>query len=61
MEKAKAEGSTTTGFLIDGYPRELDQGLQFEKDVSKLKETFFFIFIILKRENLTKLLLNFLF
>ena len=31
--KAKAEGKVP-GCLIDGYPRELDQGLQFEKDVN---------------------------
>ncbi|XP_063981544.1 adenylate kinase isoenzyme 1-like [Diachasmimorpha longicaudata] len=32
MDKARAEGGTV-GFLIDGYPREKDQGIQFEKDV----------------------------
>lgn len=36
MDKARQDGSTKTGFLIDGYPRELEQGLQFEKDVSRL-------------------------
>ena len=34
MEKAKKEESTKTGFLIDGYPRELGQGLLFEKNAS---------------------------
>lgn len=34
MEKAKKEKATKTGFLIDGYPRELEQGLLFEKKVS---------------------------
>lgn len=41
MEKAQANGSTTTGFLIDGYPRELDQGIQFETDVISI--CFFFL------------------
>jgi adenylate kinase len=26
--------NTSKGFLIDGYPREIDQGLEFEKQVS---------------------------
>lgn len=26
--------ATSKGYLIDGYPRELDQGIRFEKDVS---------------------------
>jgi adenylate kinase len=26
--------TTSNGFLIDGYPRELEQGLTFEKQVS---------------------------
>lgn len=33
MDKAQQEGSSAQGFLIDGYPRELAQGIQFEKDV----------------------------
>lgn len=46
MSKARAEG-TASGFLIDGYPRELDQGLQFEKDASSIvsinRMKFFFL------------------
>ncbi|XP_034950003.1 adenylate kinase isoenzyme 1 [Chelonus insularis] len=42
MEKAKADGSTKSGFLIDGYPRELDQGIQFEKDVCPVDLIIFF-------------------
>ncbi|XP_076290554.1 adenylate kinase 1 [Lasioglossum baleicum] len=42
MEKAKAEGATKTGFLIDGYPRELDQGLLFEKNVCPVDSIIFF-------------------
>ena len=34
MENAKKEEATKTGFLIDGYPRELGQGLLFEKNAS---------------------------
>ncbi|XP_015113290.1 adenylate kinase isoenzyme 1 isoform X1 [Diachasma alloeum] len=41
MEKARAEGGKA-GFLIDGYPRELDQGIQFEKDVCPADLIIFF-------------------
>lgn len=34
MQKVKEEKLTEIGFLIDGYPRELGQGLLFEKNVS---------------------------
>lgn len=33
MDKAREEGITKTGFLIDGYPREKDQGILFEQNV----------------------------
>jgi len=33
MDKARKEGTTKTGFLIDGYPREKDQGILFEENV----------------------------
>lgn len=33
MDKAREEGTTKTGFLIDGYPREKDQGILFEQNV----------------------------
>lgn len=33
MDKAREEGTTKTGFLIDGYPREKDQGILFEENV----------------------------
>lgn len=36
MDKAREEGTTKTGFLIDGYPREKDQGILFEKNVRDL-------------------------
>ncbi|XP_057341114.1 adenylate kinase isoenzyme 1 [Microplitis mediator] len=42
MDKARQDGSTKTGFLIDGYPRELEQGLQFEKDVCPVDLILFF-------------------
>ncbi|CAK9804087.1 Adenylate kinase isoenzyme 1 [Anthophora plagiata] len=42
MEKAKKEEATKTGFLIDGYPRELDQGLLFEKNVCPVDLILFF-------------------
>ena len=31
-----AKVSSSKGFLIDGYPRQVDQGLEFEKQVNKL-------------------------
>lgn len=34
-EAMQAKASTAKGFLIDGYPRELEQGLRFEKEVAK--------------------------
>lgn len=34
MDKAREEGTTKTGFLIDGYPREKDQGILFEEKVN---------------------------
>lgn len=33
MDKAREEGTTKTGFLIDGYPREKEQGILFEEHV----------------------------
>ncbi|XP_012283232.1 adenylate kinase isoenzyme 1 [Orussus abietinus] len=41
MTKAK-EGGSVTGFLIDGYPRELEQGIKFEKDVCPVDLILFF-------------------
>lgn len=43
MEKAREEGTTKTGFLIDGYPREKDQGILFEQNV---KPSFLFPFVV---------------
>ena len=34
METAPADAA---GFLIDGFPRQLDQALEFEKDIAKCK------------------------
>jgi adenylate kinase len=31
-----ASGATSNGFLIDGYPRQVDQGIEFEKNVNLL-------------------------
>lgn len=28
---------TSSGFLIDGYPRQVEQGIEFEKEASKIK------------------------
>ncbi|XP_043795834.1 adenylate kinase isoenzyme 1 [Apis laboriosa] len=42
MQKVKQEKLTETGFLIDGYPRELGQGLLFEKNVCPVDLIIFF-------------------
>jgi len=36
------KASTSKGFLIDGYPRELDQGKKFEADVAPVKAVLYF-------------------
>jgi adenylate kinase family enzyme len=33
-EAMKKHAATSKGFLIDGYPRELEQGIKFEKEVN---------------------------
>ncbi|XP_064616911.1 adenylate kinase isoenzyme 1-like [Liolophura sinensis] len=33
-EAMLAKAATSKGFLIDGYPRELDQGIKFEKEIT---------------------------
>ncbi|XP_014205698.1 adenylate kinase isoenzyme 1 [Copidosoma floridanum] len=42
IEKAKQENPNLKGVLIDGYPRELDQGLQFEKTVGPVDIVIYF-------------------
>ncbi|XP_029672212.1 adenylate kinase isoenzyme 1 [Formica exsecta] len=42
MDKAREEETTKTGFLIDGYPREKDQGIFFEKNVCPVDLILFF-------------------
>ncbi|KAF3426298.1 hypothetical protein E2986_13348 [Frieseomelitta varia] len=59
MEKAKKEESTKTGFLIDGYPRELGQGLLFEKNASiNVCPVDLIIFFDVSNETLEKRLLG---
>ncbi|KAI4494562.1 hypothetical protein M0804_000763 [Polistes exclamans] len=55
MEKARIEGTTKTGFLIDGYPRELEQGILFEKNVCPVDLILFFD---VSNETMTKRLLG---
>ncbi|KAK6040081.1 adenylate kinase isoenzyme 5 domain protein [Cooperia oncophora] len=40
MLKEVAKGSK--GFLIDGYPREVKQGEQFEREIQEAKSVIFF-------------------
>ncbi|KAG5325565.1 KAD1 kinase, partial [Pseudoatta argentina] len=42
MDKVREEGTTKTGFLIDGYPREKDQGILFEEKVCPVDLILFF-------------------
>jgi len=41
-EAMLAKAATSKGFLIDGYPRELEQGLRFEKDVAPVHAVCYF-------------------
>jgi len=38
----KKNAATTSGFLIDGYPRELDQGIRFEAEVADVERVIYF-------------------
>ncbi|XP_058796538.1 adenylate kinase isoenzyme 1 [Phymastichus coffea] len=42
IAKARSEQPSLRAVLVDGYPRELEQGLQFEKDVSAVDLIIFF-------------------
>jgi len=46
---------TSKGFLIDGYPRELAQGVEFEKDIGPCSQILYFE---LSNETMTKRLLK---
>ena len=35
-----AKAATSKGFLIDGYPREMEQGTRFEAEVCKITGTY---------------------
>ena len=37
-EHMLANAETSTGYLIDGYPREVQQGIEFEKQVSDVHQ-----------------------
>ncbi|ESO98837.1 hypothetical protein LOTGIDRAFT_113888, partial [Lottia gigantea] len=50
-----AKADKSKGFLIDGYPRELDQGLRFEKEVAKCTCVLYFD---VSNETMTKRLLE---
>lgn len=50
-----AKRSSSKGFLIDGYPREVQQGLQFEDKVGAVKGVIYFE---VSDEEMTKRLLN---
>ena len=50
---AKVEGSK--GFLIDGYPREVDQGKEFEKEIAPCTKILYFevSLVFLSRDKAT--------
>jgi len=39
LKEAMIKNKAANGFLIDGYPRELNQGVRFESEVSKYRVT----------------------
>jgi len=50
-----AKADVSNGFLIDGYPREVDQGIQFEKSICPAKMVLYFD---LSDAEMTRRLLN---
>jgi len=38
----RRKSATSNGFLIDGYPRELDQGRRFEAEVAPVERVIYF-------------------
>jgi len=38
----KKNAATSNGFLIDGYPRELEQGIRFEDEVAPVERVIYF-------------------
>ncbi|XP_059179679.1 adenylate kinase isoenzyme 5-like isoform X1 [Physella acuta] len=54
-EAMQAKAATSKGFLIDGYPRELEQGLRFEKEVAPAS---FVLCFDVSDETMTKRLLG---
>ncbi|XP_060602074.1 uncharacterized protein LOC132755252 isoform X9 [Ruditapes philippinarum] len=54
-EAMLAKASTSKGFLIDGYPREMEQGTRFEKEVAPCQ---FALYFEVSDETMTKRLLG---
>ncbi|KAJ8301006.1 hypothetical protein KUTeg_022525 [Tegillarca granosa] len=54
-EKMVAKATTSKGFLIDGYPRELDQGKRFENEVTECQ---FVLYFEVSDDTMTKRLLG---
>lgn len=54
-EAMLAKASTSKGFLIDGYPREMEQGIRFEKEVAPCQ---FALYFDVSDETMTKRLLG---
>jgi adenylate kinase len=42
--------STSKGFLIDGYPRQVDQGIEFEKQVFIIKSNFLISYFVFTKK-----------
>jgi adenylate kinase len=42
LRDAMLKHSASRGFLIDGYPREVEQGIRFEADVAPVYKVIYF-------------------
>ena len=48
IKKAMLEKvATSKGFLIDGYPRQVDQGIQFEEQVGLIKNKLVYQYLLI--------------
>ena len=45
-DKMASEFARSKGFLIDGYPREMDQGIRFEKEVRHRQPHYIVVFML---------------
>jgi adenylate kinase len=53
-----AKMSTSNGFLIDGYPRQVEQGIEFEKEVHKHTQFYLLSFLLCFKIGTCELVLH---